>query len=81
MNHAIKPSRQPVIATAAAATPRSRARRRFILTSSASAGGLMLGLHVPMALGQGVAGGAEPGARPRLGQFFHRPQPRHPRVA
>ena len=38
-------------------------------------------LDVPMASGQGVAGGAEPGARPRLGQFFHRRQPRHPRVA
>lgn len=28
--------------------PRSSARRRFLLTSSASAGGLMLGFHVPM---------------------------------
>ena len=28
--------------------PRSASRRRFLLTSSASAGGLMLGFHVPM---------------------------------
>lgn len=34
--------------------PRSPARRRFLATSSASAGGLMLGFHVPMAQSQGT---------------------------
>ncbi|MDH4391406.1 MAG: molybdopterin-dependent oxidoreductase [Aquabacterium sp.] len=35
--------------------PRSPARRRFLATSSAAAGGLMLGFHVPMAQSQGAA--------------------------
>jgi isoquinoline 1-oxidoreductase beta subunit len=34
--------------------PRSPARRRFLATSSAAAGGLMLGFHVPMAQSQGT---------------------------
>ncbi len=34
--------------------PRSPARRRFLATSSATAGGLMLGFHVPMAQSQGT---------------------------
>jgi isoquinoline 1-oxidoreductase beta subunit len=34
--------------------PRSAGRRRFLLTSSASAGGLMLGFHVPLARSQGM---------------------------
>lgn len=41
--------------TAASASPRSPARRRFLATSTASAGGLMLGFHVPMAQSQGTA--------------------------
>ena len=36
-------------------TPRSPARRRFLATGTASAGGLMLGFHVPMAQSQGTA--------------------------
>jgi isoquinoline 1-oxidoreductase beta subunit len=39
----------------ATTTPRSPARRRFLATSSAAAGGLMLGFHVPMAQSQGAA--------------------------
>ena len=35
-------------------TPRSPARRRFLATSSAMGGGLMLGFHVPMAQSQGA---------------------------
>ena len=38
--------------------PRSPARRRFLATSSAAAGGLMLSFHVPMAQGQGTGAGA-----------------------
>ncbi|MES2715757.1 MAG: molybdopterin cofactor-binding domain-containing protein [Pseudomonadota bacterium] len=38
-----------------ATQPRSPARRRFLATSSATAGGLMLGFHVPMAQSQGTA--------------------------
>jgi isoquinoline 1-oxidoreductase beta subunit len=37
-----------------ATAPRSPARRRFMATSSAAAGGLMLGFHVPMAQSQGT---------------------------
>ena len=37
------------------AAPRSPARRRFLATSTATAGGLMLGFHVPMAQSQGAA--------------------------
>jgi len=41
-------------------SPRSPARRRFLITSSASAGGLMLGFQVPLARAQGAgAAGAE----------------------
>lgn len=36
--------------------PRSPARRRFIATSSAAAGGLMLGFHLPMAQSQSTPG-------------------------
>jgi isoquinoline 1-oxidoreductase subunit beta len=36
-----------------ATTPQSPARRRFLATSSAAAGGLVLGFHVPMAHSQG----------------------------
>ena len=39
----------------ATTTPRSPARRRFLATSSAAAGGLMLGFYVPMAQSQGAA--------------------------
>ncbi len=39
--------------TATAMGPRSPARRRFLATSGAAAGGLMLGFHVPMAHSQG----------------------------
>lgn len=46
--------------TVAPKSPRSAARRRFLITSSASAGGLMLGVQLPMARAQGAAGaGAE----------------------
>jgi len=68
MNHTVKPSRQPATATSTATTtattttPRSPARRRFILTSSASAGGLLLGFHLPMAMGQSAT--AESAAAP-----------------
>jgi isoquinoline 1-oxidoreductase beta subunit len=41
--------------TASPRSPRSPARRRFLATSSATAGGLMLGFHVPMAQSQGTA--------------------------
>ncbi|MDO9283259.1 MAG: molybdopterin-dependent oxidoreductase, partial [Aquabacterium sp.] len=40
--------------------PRSASRRRFLLTSSASAGGLMLGFHVPMVGAQTAAAAATP---------------------
>lgn len=39
-------------ATTPTRTPASPSRRRFLVTSSAAAGGLMLGLHVPMVQGQ-----------------------------
>ena len=60
MTRTAKPSRQPATATATTtpATPRSPARRRFMLTSSASAGGLLLGFHLPMAVGQSATAGA-----------------------
>ena len=39
--------------------PRSRARRRFMATASAAAGGLSLGFHVPLSRAQSAAGAAE----------------------
>ncbi|OGA99610.1 MAG: aldehyde dehydrogenase [Burkholderiales bacterium RIFCSPHIGHO2_12_FULL_69_20] len=50
MNHALLDS----------TAPRSASRRRFLLTSSASAGGLMLGFHVPMVGAQTASAAATP---------------------